>query len=47
MSRHKKDTAGKQEKAVPPSETALRRLRLGPLGGLATSVRVYQDGRVP
>ena len=47
MSRHRKGPAGKQKKADPPSETALRRLRQGPLGGLATSVRVYQDGRVP
>ena len=47
MSRHKKGPAEKKKKAVPSSETALRRLRQGPLGGLAASVRVYQDGRVP
>ena len=46
MSRHKKGPAEKK-KAPPSNETALRRLRQGPLGGLAASVRVYQDGRVP
>ena len=49
MSRRKNSPAKKEGKvkALPPNETALRRLRQGPLGGLAASVRVYQDGRVP
>lgn len=41
MSRCKKGHAGKKVMAVPPSEMALRHTRPGPLGGLATSVRVY------